>query len=188
MTATVGHEPKNVMPYPSPTRRVLISVFLLIHLFLILVWSSPIYPRPIIKIWRFTRTYMEWSGLDQRWNLFAPEPLVTNAYLVAQITYGDGQKKKWKFPTPEDYGYYRRYFMDRQVGWTYETLGKNSNAALWPDAARYVARLNNQPNNPPVKVELIRHWSTIALPMSGQPETWNEYILFTYSVVPGDLL
>jgi len=186
--ATTGHESKNVMPSASRTRRVLISVFLLLHFFLMLIWSSPIYPRPILKIWRFTRPYMEWSGLDQKWNLFAPEPLTTNGYLVAQITYRDGQKKDWKFPAPEDYGYYRRYFMDRQAGWNYETLGKNSNAALWPDAARYVARLNNQPNNPPVTVVLVRHWAYIAKPMSGQPEPWHENTLFTYSMLPADLL
>lgn len=176
------------MPLASPARRVLISVFLLFHFFLMLVWSSPIYPRPILKLWRFTRAYMEWSGLDQRWNLFAPEPLITNGYLVAQITYRDGQKKDWMFPRAEDYGYYRRYFMDRQVSWGYETLGKNSNAALWPDAARYVARLNNLPNNPPVAVALTRHWSNIPPLMSGQPMKWSQDTFFTYSVSPGDLL
>lgn len=176
------------MPYASPTKRWLISVFLLFHLFVIFVWAFPIDTRPLLKIQRAIASYMAWSGLTQGWRLFAPDPQSMNSYVTAQITYRDSQKKTWQFPMPQDYGYYRRYFMDRQVGWSYESLGKNSNAVLWPDAARYVARLNNQPNNPPVTVVLVRHWSTITLPISSQPETWHEYTLFTYSVLPGDLL
>jgi hypothetical protein len=130
---------------------------------------------------------MLWSGLSQGWALFAPDPESVNAYLVARITYRDGQKKFWKFPMPQDYGYYRRYFMERQRKWSSDNLRMDYNSALWPDAARYVARLNNDPNNPPVTVALVRHWSDIAPPASGQPETWSEYTFFTYSLLPGDL-
>jgi len=129
---------------------------------------------------------MEWSGLTQGWALFAPEPAAMNAYIVAQITYRDGQKKFWKFPMPQDYGYYRRYFMARRLRWSMDNL-QQENAALWPDAARYVARVNNDPNNPPVSVALIRHWSFIPPPMSGQPETWSQSVFFTYTVSPLDL-
>lgn len=131
---------------------------------------------------------MAWSGLTQDWNLFAPEPSSINAYLVAQITYRDGQKKAWNFPMPQDYGYYRRYFMSRRLRWSSDNLRMDKNAVLWPDAARYVARVNNDPKNPPVTVELVRHWSLIAPPMSGQRETWSESTFFTYTVLPGDLL
>jgi hypothetical protein len=186
--ATTGHKYENVIPSASPVRRASINVFLLFHLFAILVWSFPIDLRSLRKIKRVIAPYMVWSGLSQEWALFAPEPLGINAYLDAQITYRDGQKKVWKFPIPQDFGYYRRYFMDRDLKWSSDNLRADSNAFLWPDAARYVARLNNQPNNPPVTVALVRHWSFIAPPLSGKSEPWNQYTFFTYSVLPGDLL
>ena len=176
------------MPQASPTRRVLLSVFLLFHLFVISVWSFPISLRPLVKVKRVFAPYMVWSGLTQGWSLFAPDPQYVNAYLDAQITYRDGHKKIWKFPMPQDFGYYRRYFLERQRKWSSDNLRLDSNAFLWPDAARYVARLNNDPNDPPVTVTLIRHWSFIAPPGSGQLETWSQYTFFTYSVLPGDLL
>jgi hypothetical protein len=61
------------------------------------------------------------------------------------------------------------------------------NSFLWPDAARHIAWLNNDSANPPVRVALIRHWSFIAPPKSNQPETWNQYTFFTYTVTPKDL-
>jgi hypothetical protein len=188
MMASIGHEPKNVMPQASPAKRVFLSVFILFHLFVIVIWSSPLYWRPFAKIKRVIAPYMTWSGLAQGWALFAPDPESMNAYLVAEITYRDGQKKNWNFPMPQYFGYYRRYFMERQRKWSSEKLRLDSNSALWPDAARYVARMNNDPDNPPVIVTLTRHWSYVPPPMSGRPETWCQYIFFTYTVSPRDLL
>jgi hypothetical protein len=184
--ATIGHEPKTGMPYASPTRRVLLSVFLLFHLSVISVWSFPINLRFLGKIRHIIAPYMTWSGLTQGWALFAPDPQYINAYLEAEITYRDGQKKIWKFPMPQDSGYYRRYFLERERKWSSDNLRLDSNAFLWPDAARYVARVNRDPKNPPVTVALVRHWSFIAPPGSGQAEPWNQYTFFTYSVLPGD--
>ena len=188
MMATIGREPKDSMPYLSPARRVLINAFLLFHLFVILVWSFPIRPRSLGRIRKVIAPYMIWSGLTQGWALFAPDPQYINVYLEAEITYRDGQKKIWKFPMPQDFGYYRRYFMERERKWSSDNLRLDDNAFLWPDAARYVARVNNDPKNPPATIALVRHWSFISPPRSGQPETWNQYTFFTYSVLPGDLL
>jgi hypothetical protein len=91
--ATIGHEPKSDMRYASPTSRVLVSVFLLFHLSVILVWSFPISLRPLVKIKHVIAPYMIWSGLTQGWALFAPDPQDINVYLEAEITYQDGQKK-----------------------------------------------------------------------------------------------
>lgn len=187
MTATIGHDPKNAMPQASPIKRAFLSVFLLFHLFVILVWSLPFSSRATRRINRVIAPYMIWSGLTQGWALFAPNPGSVNAYLVARITYQDGRNKTWNFPMPQYYGYYRRYFMERQRKWSSDNLRMDYNAILWPDAARYVARLNNDPNDPPVTVALVRHWSLVPPPNSGQPESWSEQTFFTYTVQPEDL-
>jgi hypothetical protein len=174
-------------PAGHPLKRVLLNVFIGGNLLFILVWAFPFNARWSIGTRRLIAPYMNLSGLTQGWNLFAPEPQSINAYLVAEITYRDGQIRTWNFPMPQDYGYFRRYFMARQLKWSADNLRLDENAALWPDAARYVARLNNQPDNPPAKVALIRHWMFIPPPESGQPGTWYQFTFFNYSVTPGDL-
>ena len=176
------------MPSASPTRRILINVFLSFHLIAIFVWVLPVDSRSFVDVRSKLAPYMQWSGLIQGWDLFAPEPQSVNSYLVAQITYRDGQKKVWKFPAPQDFGYFRRYYMSRQLKWSSDNLRLDANATLWPDAARYIARLNNDPNNSPVTVTLVRYWSSVVPPESGRAENWNWYAFFTYSVIPRDLL
>lgn len=187
MTSTTSTASDAASFQPGGKRRVFISLFLLFHLFVILVWAFPANPAPI----RFARflvgPYMNWSGLFQNWNLFAPDPQSVNAYLDAEITCRNGEKKIWKFPMPQDYGYYRRYFLSRQLKWSADNLRQDRLSPLWPDAARYIARRNNDPANPPVAVKLMRHWAQVPPPMSGEPETWNTYTFFRYSVAPGDL-
>jgi hypothetical protein len=183
-----GDQPKSPMILASSSKRALINILISFNLLAILVWVFPINPPLFQKIRKTIGPYMQLSGLVQGWEFFAPEPQSINAFLVGEITYRDGQKKKWKFPVPQDFGYYRRYFMARQLRWSVDSLRLDSNEALWPDAARYVARLNDNPKNPPVTVTFVRNWSYIAPPMSGQPEPLNQYTFFTYAVLQSDLL
>lgn len=70
-----------------------------------------------------------------------------------------------------------------------ENLQVDSYKALWPDVARYIARANNNPADPPEIVMLIRYWSDIVPPgdakYRSQPE--RARIFFQYNVEPGDL-
>ena len=168
-------------------KRVLLNVFIGGNLLFILVWAFPVNSVWSIGTRNLIAPYMHLSGLTQGWNLFAPEPQSMNAYLIADITYRDGQTREWKFPVPQDYGYFRRYFMARQLKWSADNLRLDENSGLWPDAARYVARLNNVPENPPATVTLIRRWSFIEPPQSGKADTWQQYAFFKYKVSPGDL-
>lgn len=187
MSATAVPSRNPIAPLASPAKRALLSLFLLFHLFVILVWSFPIPLRPLRRINRVIAPYMAWSGLSQGWALFAPDPTYVNMWLDAEITYRDGQKKIWKFPMPQDFGYYRRYFLERMRKFSSDNLSSDSNSFLWPDAARHIAWINNDPANPPVKVALVRHWSFIPPPKSSQPVTWSQYTFFNYTVAPKDL-
>jgi len=111
-----------------------------------------------------------------------------NNRIEAEITYHDGQKGFWKFKNPQDYGYLKRYTLERQHKFGFYSLENNSFAYLRPDAARYIARLNNtMDDNPPVSVTLVSYQSKIAPPGSGLPEPWTRKVLYTYSVKAGDL-
>jgi hypothetical protein len=185
--ATAEQQPTSFKPAASPLKRLLLNVFIMVHLLFLFVWTLPYNARWDIRARSVIAPYMNLAGLNQGWNLFAPEPQSINAYLVAEITYRDDQRRIWKFPLPQDFGYFRRYFMARQLKWSADNLRLDDNAALWPDAARYVARLNDDPDNPPVTVTFIRNWSFVEPPGSGRPDVWKHFTFFKYSVLPSDL-
>ena len=110
--------------------------------------------------------------------LFAPNPLSLNSRTEAEITYRDGQTELWKFPRPQDFGYIKRYTMEREHKFSFDSLQNDKFVVLRPDAARYIARLNNtKTDNPPVTVTLVGYRSQIAPPGSGLPEPWKRRVL-----------
>ncbi len=188
-------EPQNQLTRPNrltqaiPTaKRVAINVFLIFHLLAITCWAIPL-DSPLIAACRnVIRPYFLWSGLFQSWNAFAPAPKAINSYIEAVVIYKDGRILNWKFPRMEQMPLVQRYSKERYRKFI-ENLKEDSNLALWPDAARYVARRNNDPSNPPEIVMLIRHWSDIVPPGHGSsaPQSPHLQIFYEYKVKPQDL-
>jgi hypothetical protein len=169
-------------------KRIAINTFLVFHLATIFCWALPLNSRLVTSARPLIAPYMAWSGLAQGWNLFAPNPLAINNRMEAEITYHDGQTGLWKFPSPQDFGYLKRYTLERQHKFGFDSLENNTFAYLRPDAARFIARLNNtKGDNPPDTVTLVSYQSKIAPPGSGLPEPWTRKVLYTYSVKAGDL-
>jgi hypothetical protein len=171
-------------------KRAMISGFIAFHLIAIMAASFPPTSLFLEATKEAIKPYMLWTGLWQTWAMFAPDPPSFNNYLDAEITYRSGHKSVWKFPVPIDYGYYRRYFMERYRKWGSDYVRTDANSVLWPDAARYVAWVNNDRNDPPDTVKLVRHWSRIppidSVRTAGPPH-WDRYVYFVYAVKPGDL-
>jgi hypothetical protein len=131
-------------------------------------------------------------GLRQDWTMFAPNPTRLNTYIDAEITYRDGKKHTWTFPQMEELGYAERYAKERYRKFANERVWVRDNSVLWPDAARFIARLNaHDPSNPPVIVRLVHYWSEILPPPEAgeepRPERWSRDVFFTYTVDPGEL-
>jgi hypothetical protein len=163
-----------------------VTAFIALHLALIVSWSVPI--RSLSGIKRLLAPYASASGLFQSWDMFAPDPPHGNGYLDAEIIYRNGQIQPWHFPQMQELSYVDRYFQERYRKWANERLSDNGNSALWPDAARYIARLNSNDANPPQVVRLVRYWS--ALPAPDEPpqrEHWERSVFFSYVIRPGDL-
>jgi hypothetical protein len=172
----------------SKVKRIAINTFIVFHLSLIVCWAVPVNTRLFLVARPVIAPYMQWSGLAQGWNLFAPNPLSLNSRTEAEITYRDGQTELWKFPRPQDFSYIKRYTMEREHKFSFDSLQNDKFVILRPDAARYIARLNNtKADNPPVTITLVGYRSQIAPPGSGLPEPWKRRVLFTYSVQAGDL-
>jgi hypothetical protein len=177
-------------PAPGRVARILISGFLAFNLFAIVAWCVPL-ESPLLSACRTAvRPYMLWTGLFQKWDMFAPEPSKLNCYVGAQVVFRDGHSALWSFPRMENLGIVDKYFKERYRRYANDSIRRDMNAAAWPDAARRIARLNNSPSNPPVVVNLIRYWSGVPPPtFTGlyAPAPWQQYMFFRYAVAPGDL-
>jgi hypothetical protein len=131
-------------------------------------------------------------GLRQDWMMFAPNPMRENTFIDAEITYRSGRKSIWTFPQMPELGYAERYAKERYRKFANERLWVKEASFLWPDAARYIARLNREPSDPPKIVKLAHYRCIIPwAPPPGEeppPERWEREVFFTYTVNPGDLL
>jgi len=170
----------------SKSARLAINAFIVFHLFAIVTWCIPL-DTPLTAAWRTVlKPYLAWSGLFQKWDMFAPDPSKLNGYINAVVTYPNGATSVWGFPRMEELGPGEKYVKERYRKYANDNLRLDMYAQLWPDAARYIARENNHSSNPPVTIELVRNWWIVPPPNSGVPE-WSRYVFFRYDVTPGDL-
>lgn len=170
--------------------RIAISAFVAFHLFAIVSWCIPLDSPLTVRCRDLVRPYMVWVGLFQKWDMFAPDPSKLNNYVTAVVVYADGRASTWNFPRMAELGIFEKYRKERYRKFANDNLRLDGFAALWPDAARYIARVNNHSNNPPVRVDLVRHWSLVPPPAangSEQEAPWSHFTFFRYSVAPGDL-
>ncbi len=178
-----------LQPEPGSSRpaRWAISLFILFHLAAITAFCLPLNSLLLPAVKDAVRPYMLWSGLFQSWDMFAPEPRKTNLRVAARVAYRDGHSQMWRFPEMDVLGYGSRYAKERYRKFANDNLRLDENAALWPDAAAVIARLNNtDPSDPPVEVDLIRSWSDVSL-WGRTAEPWSSYVFYRHRVAAGDL-
>ena len=168
--------------------RAAISLFLAFHLLAAACWCVPI-DSPLIPLARnLIRPYFLWAGLFQAWDMFAPIPRAANTYIEATLVYEDGSRKDWMFPRVEEMSLPGKFFQERYRKFA-ENLERDDLDGLLPDAARYIARLNNRPGNAVKTVILTQKVSFIVPRPDGAyvPEPWQTHILLAYGIQPGDL-
>src|SRR5205823_4872612 len=137
--------------------RLAINVFVLWQLFALTIWLLPESElrRDCVGV---ITPYMTFTGLMQSWNMFSPEPSKLDMYVEARITYAKGPVRSWIYPRMTRLGYVERYWHERFRKFI-ELAHLDQNQMVWPSLARYPARVNNlYPGNPPVQVQLVRHF------------------------------
>jgi hypothetical protein len=172
----------------ASARRTAINAFLVFHIVSVACWCIPL-TNPLVTTCRnLVRPYFLWSGLFQSWDMFSPSPKTINSYVEAIILYKDGNTRIWAFPRMDRISLTQRYFKERYRKFA-ENLKEDGNSALWQDAARFIARLNNSGQSPEKMVLLIRHWSDIVPQNDGSytPAPWNAHVFYGYTVDPEDL-
>jgi hypothetical protein len=169
-------------------KRTAINIFLIFNIVAISAWCIPSTSALILRSRERIRPFMVWSGMFQSWDMFSPKPESANSYFEAIVIYKDGSSQLWPFPRMEMLSLTRRYCQERYRKYE-QNLQDRDDAALWPDAARYIARLNTNPSNPAQKVMLVIRWSDIIPPAAGQSDhgPWNVDVFYNYVVQPEDL-
>jgi hypothetical protein len=181
------NQPKNYRR-PQKLKYFAINAFLLFNILAISCWALPL-NNPLVSSFRkLVRPYFIWSGLFQSWDMFSPDPKRVNSYLEAIVIYEDGSSELWSFPRMELLSSNERYAKERYRKFE-ENLQNDQYSGLWPDAARYIARLNNQKTSPPKTIMLVVRWSEIIPRTDDKYDRgqWNSNIFFTYDVQPEDL-
>lgn len=167
---------------------IAINAFLIFHILAIACWCLPINSALILECREFLRPYFLWSGLFQSWDMFSPNPKSVNSYLEALVIYKDGSTENWTFPRVQLLDFTERYYRERYRKYE-ENLVEPEHAAMWPDAARYIARLHRNAPAAPQTVMLIVRWSNIVQRDDGTFERtpWDAHVFYSYTVKPEDL-
>jgi hypothetical protein len=171
----------------SGFRRKLISAFILFHLIAITLWAIPYDLPSIVQGREIIAPYMRWTGLFQRWDMFAPEPILKNRYLKAVVITTHHHIYTWSYPRMDQLSFGERYRKERYRKLA-ENLTEDQNPLLLADVVNHIARFYNDPNDPPEKVILLKYetqmtpWSDDGNQLEPKPE-----VLYEDYIEPADL-
>lgn len=164
----------------SALGRVVISLFLTITVFSIVIWNMPdSYIRATVQ--PIVTPYVMIAGLDQSWRIFAPQPRLTSLFIHARIEYDDGSESRWDLPAGDVIGPYRSY---RWRKWA-DQARQDDNSEMWEPTARYLASLHATGGRTPIRVTLVRTWADVPGLRSGETAEWHEFDFYVYELEPG---
>lgn len=145
--------------------RVVLSLGLFVYLSVLAIAASP--PSPFRRFCDhiFKEPFNYW-GLYNSYGVFAPDPAYYDQLFRAVVKFKDGSSKTWIFPYLRQWkdDDCQRQFKLAWEEWQYYFVWSKDNAVLLTDAAKYVAWLYRNPENPPVEVSIFRDFSDIVLP------------------------
>lgn len=171
---------------PFRWRRAAINGFIVAHILIISCWAIPLNNSWRLAVRGFVTPYMRWTGLFQSWDMFSPVPKHVNSYVEAIIHYQDGNTRNWAFPRMAHLNVWERYSRERYRKYV-DLL--EATPALWPDAALFAARHNNDRTVPIKTVLLVRYCAPIAL--QGEVPTPSDScdadVIYARPIRPSDL-
>ena len=130
-------------PESGSIRRNVISAFILFHLMAITLWAVPYDSTVIVRARDMIQPYMRWTGLFQRWDMFAPNPVPTNTVIKA-VVITDHHIRVWEYPRMDKLGFGERYRKERYRKFA-ENLLQDRTALLLADVSKRIARFYNDP-------------------------------------------
>ena len=160
--------------------QILITVFLLVTLAAI-VMTNANESKLRGDFVRVGQPYLNALGLDQAWNVFAPDPRREVIDFEARIRYADGSESKWKMPSGNPViGVYWDY---RWRKYMESAIANAERDRLWKPLAAYVAGQVSDGKRRPAEVTLVRRFYAMTPPGERRtPKKWTEYPYYTYKV------
>jgi hypothetical protein len=145
----------------------ILSVIILFHLVAIVCWTIPVNWPPVAQIRQFVRPYLLWTGLDQYWDMFSPNPPDTNFTLKAVVVTKQNHIHIWTFPHDPALSWPKRASLDRYRAFQ-ELIVRPGSDPLMPELAQHIARSFYNPADPPKTVMIVEFASKI---VPGQEES-----------------
>jgi len=171
-------------------RKPLISALIVLILYCGSLWILPDSAGRSTLLEPFTPVIL-YIGLCHKYTMFAPNPKNINLDIDAKVTFSDGSTTVWQYPRIERLGLYERIQKERFRKFGIDHLKNDDHRLLWPDFARWVARINDSGGRHPVRIELERNWADVPPPAVGigsaLPRHWRKFLFYTYGVASGDL-
>jgi hypothetical protein len=124
------------------------------------------------RLAKVTAPYMNATGLDQQWNMFAPSPRTEILYLEARVVHADGRVTTWRPPVDDGalVGAYRDYHWRKFVEHAVVRPGSPDVwPQLWEPLARYIAAQEADDGVPPVSVTLVKRSASVGPPDGSMP-------------------
>jgi hypothetical protein len=174
----------------APAWRLWVSAFILIHLCILFLWNLPSSHMRSALIRGPVMKYMYATGVRQWWGMFTVGGSAINYHLEAEIFFQDGSKKVWILPRMDELSVLERTQQMMHGTWKAYIL---SHKEAWQETANYIARLHNDdPANPPQRVDLMKHWAPTLPPAPYRPvqfqkEFPNKTVVFSMTIDPQDL-
>lgn len=145
---------------------MVLSIFLAFVVLGIVVFDLPA-SKLKSKVSKATDPVVNALGLNQNWNVFAPDPRRESISLEARVTMSDGSHRTWRPYVGGDLiGAYRDY----RWGKFTENVRLDRNRELWPGLADWVARREASGHLGVRRVVLIRHWRELRPPGARESE------------------
>jgi hypothetical protein len=139
-------------------RQTLVSAFLIVLLFCVVVAAMP--PSSLERtLSRPARPFLEATGLDQSWGVFAPNPRREVIDMSVRILYPDGRAETWRPPK----GYRWRKLMEH-------TNLSEGLSSLARDTVLYAAR---SAGGRPIRAILLRRWAALPPEAGTAPGRWR---------------
>ena len=151
----------------SRAGRFIISIFLLVTVSAVVIENLPA-GAVAQHAGSVAQPYLNAAGLDQKWDMFAPNPRTEILYLQARILHADGRVTTWAPPHDGPLlGAYRDAHWNKYVEHAVIRPGDPDGwRQLWRPLALYVASLNTGDRSPAVRVTLVKR-SAFLLPPGG---------------------
>ena len=159
-------------------RRVVMRLFILLNLTSILLYGIPSCPSV-----QFPRQKLRWYvrsvGLDQAWNMFAPNPADTDCEFFVRGKLRDQTSFEWMLPRYSRGDLLHEVVFERGRKFE-ERVRLDKNKAIWPIVANRIANRIVLERGEVAEISLVRRWVKVESPYGVRPlSAPKEYAFYT---------